>query len=229
MPASWLWVTLDDLAFYKKGPFGSSLTKSMFVPKDKNTYKVYEQKNAIQKDATLGNYYITFEKFEELRGFEVFEKDIIVSCAGTIGETFVLPPNIENGIINQALMIVRLYLPEIKRYYLDYFDSVLKQTAAKDGKGTAIKNIPPFEVLKAYPFPLPPLKEQFRIANAIDTYFGLLEKVEQSKTKIIKYVSSVKSKILELAMQGKLVPQDPTDEPAAEMLKRINPNAKISV
>lgn len=59
VPSSWVWCTLGDLAFYKKGPFGSSLTKAMFVPKSNDTYKVYEQKNAIQKDNTLGSYFIT--------------------------------------------------------------------------------------------------------------------------------------------------------------------------
>ena len=62
VPNNWVWCTLGDLAFYKKGPFGSSLTKSMFVPPSESTYKVYEQKNAIQKDSTLGSYFITKEK-----------------------------------------------------------------------------------------------------------------------------------------------------------------------
>ena len=58
IPESWTWVRFGDLGSYKKGPFGSALTKSMFVPKGANSVKVYEQKNAIQKDATLGEYYI---------------------------------------------------------------------------------------------------------------------------------------------------------------------------
>ena len=62
---------LDDLAFCKKGPFGSSLTKAMFVPKGNDTYKVYEQKNAIQKDCTLGTYYISKEKYDSLFVFSV--------------------------------------------------------------------------------------------------------------------------------------------------------------
>ena len=117
---------LDDLAFYKKGPFGSSLTKAMFVPKGKDTYKVYEQKNAIQKDHKLGSYYISTEKYCSLSGFAVHPYDIIVSCAGTIGETYVLPQNIQEGIINQALMLIRLYNREIERFYLLYFDFILK-------------------------------------------------------------------------------------------------------
>lgn len=108
MPEGWAWCKLDDLAFYKKGPFGSSLTKAMFVSKGDDTYKVYEQKNAIQKDCTLGTYYISKEKYESLSGFAIQPFDIIVSCAGTIGETYVLPRNIQKGIINQALMLIRL-------------------------------------------------------------------------------------------------------------------------
>ena len=79
IPSSWEWCKLGDLAFYKKGPFGSSLTKSMFVPKADNTYKVYEQKNAIQKDHSLGSYFISNEKYESLYGFAVQPYDIIVS------------------------------------------------------------------------------------------------------------------------------------------------------
>lgn len=227
IPASWEWVTLDDLAFYKKGPFGSSLTKSMFVPNGKNTFKVFEQKNAIQKDASLGHYYISSEKFEELRGFEVHPNDIIVSCAGTIGETYVLPNDIERGIINQALMIIRLFDSNIQRFYLEYFDFVLKNNAVKEGKGTAIKNIPPFDILKSYPFPLPPIDEQNRIAKKLDTYFELIQFIDDSRLNLFTAISKAKSKILDLAMQGKLVPQDPADEPAADMLRRINPKARI--
>ena len=63
----------------------------MFVLKGDNTYKVYEQKNAIQKNEKLGTYYISKEKYQELIAFAIQPFDIIVSCAGTIGETFVLP------------------------------------------------------------------------------------------------------------------------------------------
>ena len=79
LPEGWAWCKLDDLAFYKKGPFGSSLTKAMFVSKGDDTYKVYEQKNAIQKDCTLGTYYISKEKYESLSGFAIQPFDTLVS------------------------------------------------------------------------------------------------------------------------------------------------------
>ena len=108
MPDGWAWARLGALAHYKKGPFGSSITKAMFVPDSKDAIKVYEQKNAINKNDTLGNYFVTKEKYEELKGFEVFPGDIIVSCAGTIGETFVMPNSMRKGIINQACSTTNL-------------------------------------------------------------------------------------------------------------------------
>ena len=223
-----MWTTLDDLAFYKKGPFGSSLTKSMFVPKSNSTYKVYEQKNAIQKNSTLGTYYITKEKFDSLSGFAVQPFDIIVSCAGTIGETYVLPNNTPKGIINQALMLIRLYNREIERFYLLYFDFILKEEAQKNSKGTAIKNIPPFDVLKNFLIPIPPIEEQKRILKEIDKWMSLVECIDQGKDCVQTAIRQAKSKILDLAIHGKLVPQNPNDEPANELLKRIYPKAEIT-
>jgi len=223
IPESWVWCKLDDLAFYKKGPFGSSLTKSMFVPDASGVYKVYEQKNAINKDASLGHYFIDSAKYEELKGFAVLPSDIIVSCAGTIGETYVLPQGIRKGIINQALMLIRLYDSSITDFYLLYFDFILKNEAAKESKGTAIKNIPPFEVLKNFLIPIPPLTEQQRIANEVERWFSLIDALESNECDLLKSIDQAKSKILDLAIHGKLVPQDPNDEPAIELLKRINP------
>ena len=169
IPDSWKWVRFNDFGVYKKGPFGSALTKSMFVPKSETTVKVYEQKNAIQKDATLGDYYITREYFEEkMKGFEVEPGDVIVSCAGTIGETYIMPEKIEQGIINQALMRMSLMPSVYKPYFLLFFDVVLKKSAKEGSKGSAIKNIPPFEVLKNYLVPLPPLEEQHRIIAKVN-------------------------------------------------------------
>ena len=223
IPEGWCWCRLDDLAFYKKGPFGSSLTKSMFVPDSSDAYKVYEQKNAINKDATLGHYYIDKSKFEELKGFAVQPEDIIVSCAGTIGETYVLPHDIREGIINQALMTIRLFDKSISDFYLLYFDFILKSEAAKESKGTAIKNIPPFDILKNFIIPLPPQTEQKRIIEKVSYWLSLVDAIDGEGSEMSNLISKAKSKILDLAIHGKLVPQDPNDEPAIELLKRINP------
>lgn len=179
IPDNWTWVRFGDLGSYKKGPFGSAITKSMFVPKGNGAIKVYEQKNAIQKDATLGDYYIRRDYFEsKMKGFEVFPGDIIVSCAGTIGETYVMPDKFEQGIINQALMRMKIFEPLYIPYFLTFFDFVLKKNARSGCKGSAIKNIPPFEILKNYLVPIPPLAEQKRIVAKLEEILPLCERLK---------------------------------------------------
>ena len=221
VPEGWTWARLNDLALYKKGPFGSSITKAMFVPESDNAIKVYEQKNAINKNAHLGHYFISQEKYQELKGFEIFPGDIIVSCAGTIGETFVMPPDMRKGIINQALMKIHLYDNSIKDFYLMYFDNKLKLLANEQGYGMALKNIPPFSVLKQYLIPIPPRAEQEKILERIKILLSNINDIDLLKGKLQSNIANAKSKILDLAIRGKLVPQDPNDEPASVLLERI--------
>ena len=181
IPENWCWVRLRDIGIYKKGPFGSALTKAMFVPKSDSTIKVYEQQNAIKKNHELGHYYIKRDYFESnMKGFEVHPGDIIVSCAGTIGKTYILPENIEKGIINQALMKMTITNELSVQFFLMYFDHILKTASDDSGKGTAMKNIPPFDIFKQFLFPLPPLLEQERIVKKIDQIFEQLDILEKS-------------------------------------------------
>ena len=76
--------------------------------------------------------------------------------------------------------------------------------------------------------PLPPLTEQQRIVAEIERWFALIDTVEQGKADLQTAIKQTKSKILDLAIHGKLVPQDPNDEPVSELLKRINPKAQIT-
>ncbi|PLR73796.1 restriction endonuclease subunit S [Bacillus sp. UMB0728] len=199
---NWLWVRLGGVCKFKRGPFGSAIKKSMFVPKDKDTYKVYEQGNAIRKTIEYGEYYISKEDFETLKGFEVNAGDIIVSCAGTIGETYVIPSNYEKGVINQALMRVSTSKVLDKTYFLYAFDYYIKELAKDNAKGTAIKNLPPLAELKQYVIPLPPLNEQKRIAEKVE---GLLNKIEEAKQLIAEAHETYKLRraaILDNAFRG---------------------------
>ena len=175
LPLGWEVFSLNDFGIYKKGPFGSSLTKSMFVPKTTpNCIKVYEQKNAIQHDANIGEYYISKEKYYDMKSFEVRPNDIIVSCAGTIGELYQLPSNAEIGIINQALMKITLFDRELSDYYQVLLYDALHRLS-ENSKGTAIKNIAPFDILKPAKVLVPPINEQKRILSTIKSINMLLE------------------------------------------------------
>ena len=99
-PMGWEKVTLNDVcSSIVRGPFGSALKKEFFVEPSETTYKVYEQKHAIQKSASIGTYYITQEKYRELKRFECLPGDILMSCSGTMGELYQLPEGCEKGVI----------------------------------------------------------------------------------------------------------------------------------
>ena len=225
IPNGWDICRLNDLALYRKGPFGSSLTKSMFVPKSDSSVKVYEQKNTIQKDYRLGDYYISQDKFNGMLSFIVEPGDLIVSCAGTIGETYCLPDEAPIGIINQALMRVKLYDSQLNSYWQLYFKYILNNESQMKGSGSAIKNIPPFEYLKSIIVVLPPLAEQKRIVEELQFLNMLSENYDKLQAELNNLNLSIKDKIrksiLQEAIQGKLIPQDPNDEPASVLLERI--------
>ena len=94
----------------------------------------------------------------------------------------------------------------------------------KESKGTAIKNIPPFDILKNFFIPLPPPKEQIRIIEKVSYWLSFVDAIDSEESEMSNLISKTKSKILDLAIHGKLVLQDPNDEPAIELLKRINPD-----
>ena len=225
IPKGWEWCRLNDLALYRKGPFGSSLTKSMFVAKSNQSVKVYEQKNAIQKDFRLGDYYISKEKFEAMQSFIVKPNDIIVSCAGTIGETYLLPLEAPVGIINQALMRVTLFDLSMAEYWQMYFAYMLLNEAQMKGAGSAIKNIPPFEYLKAVLVPVPPLSEQNRLVERYNLLLSLIAKYESEADKLnclnLNIYDKLKKTVLQEAIQGKLVQQIAEEGTAQKLLEQI--------
>ena len=132
-----------------------------------------------------------------------------------------MPETMRKGIINQALMKISLYDLRMTDFYLIYFDCQLKSVAREQGYGVALKNIPPFDVLKKYLVPIPPIKEQARIVDSINNLLGTVDGIDTISDELNDLTVSAKSKILDLAIRGKLVPQDPNDEPASVLLERI--------
>ena len=191
----WKKYSFNDIAQYKKGPFGSALKKEIFVPKSADSVKIYEQQNAIKKDWELGRYYISRDYFiNHMQQFIVEAGDIIVSCAGTIGEIYELPPNAVSGVFNQALMRVRINATLIdKNIFIKVFSSMIDSFSKIYSNGSAIKNIPPFADLKKTNVFLPTQNEQYKISRLI----SLLDERIATQNKIIEDLKKLKSAISE--------------------------------
>ena len=110
--------------------------------------------------------------------------------------------------------------PLLWRYFLEFLN--LNQYATATAQpGLSVAKI------EEVPIPLPPIQEQTRIIKAVESWFERITLLEKNIISLNECISTIKSKILELAMQGKLIPQDPADEPATDMLRRVNPKARI--
>ena len=144
-----------------RGPFGSALKKDIFVDKDEQSIKIYEQKHAIRKDCNIGSYYISKDTFEELKRFKCGPGDILMSCSGTIGELYQLPEEAEVGIINQALC---KFTPK-KEINSEYFLAEMNHIIGHVGtQGSSIKNIVAVSQIKKLQFLLPTDKRQTEYA-----------------------------------------------------------------
>ena len=132
-------------------------------------YAVYEQQHAIYRKLEF-RYYIDKQKYEELKRFAVRPGEMIVSCSGTIGKTFVIPENAPEGVINQALLKLTP-TSRINVFYLQYFfDNTISKILNSVARGGAIKNVPSVEELKAIKIPIPTLEVQQRLVEVLDNF-----------------------------------------------------------
>lgn len=200
----WFEITTKNKGAFKRGPFGSSLTKSMFV---ESGYKVYEQYCPINDDCSYARYYITPEKFEEMQQFEVLAGDLLISCSGvSLGRITKVPERYEKGIINQALLRVRLnhdiYNSE---FFIMLFRSPLFQEIIfNNSTGSAIPNLKATKLLKQIPVPNVSLAEQEEIVKRVQMFFEYANQIDKSLTIAKARVNHLTQSILHQAFTGNL-------------------------
>ena len=172
--------------------------------------------------------YISWDKYEESPEIEVLEGDILlVKTGSSFGKCALVDKLPWKSTINPQFVILK-YI-SINEQYLTW---VLQSSYARNNYndfvlGTAIPTFTQV-VLGNMPIPLPPISEQLKIVNKLKHLFLSINSLENNKKSLCTLIKESKSKILDLAIHGKLVPQDPTDEPASKLLKRINPKAEIA-
>ena len=220
IPESWEWVRLKSLvSVLGDGIHGTpeyDITGGYYFINGNN---LSNNKIVIKSDTKKVNEkeYQTYKK-------ELNDKTILVSINGTIGN--VGHYNNEPVILGKSACYYNLLDLSFKPYitmlmYTDYF---LKY-AVENATGSTIKNVS-LAVMNDFLLPLPPLSEQQRIANEIERWFTLIDELESNEGDLLKAIDKAKSKILDLAIHGKLVPQDPNDEPASVLLDKIRAEKK---
>lgn len=224
MPEGWVWETLDRLSdgsknALKAGPFGSALKKEYYTPFG---YKVYGQEQVIRGNPWFGDYYINADHYQTLQSCKVTVGDVLISLVGTVGKVLILPEGIEPGIINPRLVKVSLHPVGMLAKYLKIFlesPSVRREFSHASHGGTM--DILNLSLLRVLALPFPPRAEQERIVAEVEARLSVLDQMEAALRDNLKRADRLRQAILRDAFAGKLVLQDPNDEPASVLLERI--------
>lgn len=226
VPKGWVWTTLPELCTI---PITDGTHKTPTYTDKEHGVPFISSKDVTSQRINWNNIkYITRELHEELHKRIAPQKnDILLAKNGTTGvaaiveDTRVFDIYVTLAVIRPSQNIFPQYLYQVinSNFCKEQFNSRLT--------GIGLPNLHLVDIKKTM-IPLPPISEQKRIVTEIERWFVWIEQIRQSKTDLQDVIKQTKSKILDLAIHGKLVPQDPSDEPASELLKRINPKAEIT-
>ena len=228
VPEGWVWTTLEEI-----GLFLSRGKSPKYSDTDK-TYPVFAQKCNLKE----GGISLEQARFLEpstickwSEEYRLKTGDVLVNSTGTgtVGRTRLFHEgylkNYPFVVPDSHVSVIRTTNEVKSEFVFAYISSQLIQQYLEDNlAGSTNQKELYIGVLSDLSFPLPPLAEQHRIVAEIERWFSLIDQIEQCKTDLHTAIKQTKSKILDLAIHGKLVPQDPNDEPAIELLKRINPD-----
>lgn len=226
VPKGWVWTTLPELCTI---PITDGTHKTPTYTDKEHGVPFISSKDVTSQRINWNNIkYITRELHEELHKRIAPQKnDILLAKNGTTGvaaiveDTRVFDIYVTLAVIRPSQNICPQYLYQVinSNFCKEQFNSRLT--------GIGLPNLHLVDIKKTM-IPLPPISEQKRIVTEIERWFVWIEQIRQSKTDLQDVIKQTKSKILDLAIHGKLVPQDPSDEPASELLKHINPKAEIT-
>lgn len=164
-----------------KGPFGSDIKKELFVPQSSDTYKVYIQVNAIQKNESLGDYYISKDYFDKkMSRFEVKPMDYIFTCDGTLGKFIRLSKSMERGIISSSLLKITLNNSISYKYFESLWDNYILYKLKSQARNAALIHLPSAKKIGEELIPIPPLPLQQAFAEKVEAIERQKELINQS-------------------------------------------------
>ena len=217
MPDNWVWTIVGEVG---EVITGSTPSKDIaeYYGGDIPFYKPTDLDLGINTNSASDT--LTIEGYNLSRKLPV--GSILVTCIGaTIGKTGLISTE---GACNQQInAIIPSSLITSTFLYYSCISECFQKEIRNHASATTLPILNKNNFTKLL-IPLPPLSEQQRIVKEIERWFALIGQIEQDKVDLQTIIKQTKSKILDLAIHGKLVPQDPNDEPAIELLKRINPN-----
>ena len=224
LPEGWVWCKLEDIA-----TFGGGKTPSMDIKEYWNKGKNLWVTSKDMKNDSIHDSLMKITD-EALNIMTQYEKDtlLVVTRSGILRHTLPIAILEKNATINQdikSIMPLNGIIPKFLFYAIKANENIILTEYHKDG--TTVDSID-FDKFKCLPIPLPPINEQKRIITEVLKVSASIDCIDCGKADLYTAIAQAKSKILDLAIHGKLVPQDPTDEPASELLKRINPKAEIT-
>ena len=222
LPKGWVWCKLDDIAYVGTG--ATPLTACKYYYENGNIAWINSSSTKVPFIAKASNF-ITQKAIEETNCLVYPKGTLVIAMYGEGKTRGQISELLIDAATNQACAAVRPYSEATKKYLKLFFEgNYLHIRALAEGGNQQNLSV---GKIQNYEIPLPPLDEQKRILDKAKELLLQIDNIEVGKSVCQKYINQAKSKVLDLAIHGKLVSQDPNDEPAIELLKRINPKAEI--